>query len=219
MKKIFILLVLIVFSFIPFCQENGDTVTDVEGNVYKTIKIGNQTWMLENLKTTRYNSGAPIQQLIDAEKWKLDVSGAYCLYNDDDTNKDAYGVLYNWATIKKGNLAPKGWHIPTIEEWQELIDFLGGEKIAGGKLKDLGTDFWDSPNKGADNSSGFKAVASGYRSNLGTYASVGNRSVFWTATSKNILQAQLVILMFNSPKVYVFSNSKNFGCSVRCIKD
>jgi len=219
MKNLMLMLVFIASSLIIYSQETNETITDIDGNVYKTIKIGTQTWMLENLKTTKYNSGAPIQKLMDVEKWQFDISGAYAWYNDDESNKDIYGALYNWAAVKKGNLAPKGWHIPSIEEWQVMIDFLGGEKIAGGKLKDLGTDFWDSPNKGADNSSGFKAVATGCKSKEGSYLLVGNRSLFWSSTSSNLLQAKSITLIFNSPKASVFATSKNYGCAIRCIKD
>lgn len=219
MKNLILLLVLLISTFMTYGQEASETVTDVDGNVYNTIKIGTQTWMLENLKTTKYNSGAPIQKIIDVEKWKFDISGSFDWYNNDESNKAIYGALYNWAAVKKGNLAPKGWHIPSVEEWQVLIDYLGGKKIAGGKLKVQGIDFWDSPNKGADNSSGFKAVASGVKSTEGSFSFVGNRTLFWTSTSSNLLQAKSITLMFNSPKTTVFSISKNYGCSIRCIKD
>jgi uncharacterized protein (TIGR02145 family) len=219
MKRLTLLLVLIIYSLMTYSQDTGETVTDVDGNVYHTIKIGTQVWMLENLKTTKYRSHAPIQKLIDAGKWEYDASGAYSWYNDDESSKDIYGALYNWAAVNKGNLAPNGWHIPSIEEWQVLIDFLGGEKIAGGKMKDLGTDFWDSPNTGGDNSSGFKAIANGVKSKEGSYSFAGNRCIFWSSTGSNLLQAKTVTLMFNSPKVFIFSNSKNYGCAVRCIKD
>jgi uncharacterized protein (TIGR02145 family) len=219
MKSLILFLVLIISSLITYSQENSETVIDVDGNVYHTIKIGTQIWLLENLKTTKYNSHAPIQKLKDNAKWEFDASGAYDWYNDDQSNKDIYGALYNWAAVNKGNLAPQGWHIPSIEEWQVLIDFLGGEKIAGGKMKDLGIDFWDKPNTGGDNSSGFKAVASGVKNKDGSFSFAGNRSLFWSSTSSNLLQAKTITLMFNSPKLYIFSNSKNYGCAVRCIKD
>ena len=219
MKNLTLLFAIVISSSIAYCQDTNETVTDFDGNIYNTIKIGNQIWMVENLKTTKYNSGVPIQKLLDAEKWQYDNSSAYAWYNDDDSNKDVYGALYNWAVVKKGNLAPKGWHIPSIEEWQELIDFLGGEKNAGGKLKEIGTDFWDSPNKGADNSSGFKSVATGCKSKSGNYQFVGNRTIFWTSTESNLLQAKSITLIFNSPKAVTISYSKNYGFAIRCIKD
>lgn len=214
--------VLLLFKTVVFCQDTTQTVTDIDGNVYHTVKIGTQTWMVEDLKVTKYNSGMPIQNITDSKTWCYDISGAFSWYNNDPSNKSAFGALYNWYAVNKGNLAPKGWHIPTVEEWQILFDYLGGTKIAGGKMKASGTSFWQAPNKGADNSSGFTAIPGGIRAgNEGgmDFSFIGNRNCWWTSTKSNLLQARYIGVMFNSPKAFDLSASKNFGFAVRCIKD
>ena len=201
-----------------FGQENNKKVIDVDGNEYSTVIIGTQTWMVEDLKVTKYNSGAPIQGKNNVAGWEDDLSGAYCWYNSDISNK-TYGALYNWYAVNTGNLAPKGWHVPSKEEWQILIDYLGGKKVAGGKLKAEGTSFWPKPNKGADNSSGFTAIPGGQRFDDGSYGSLPDWKFWWTATKSNLLQARYFGLFFNTSTVFDGAKIKNHGFSVRCIKD
>jgi uncharacterized protein (TIGR02145 family) len=139
-----------------------NTVTDIDGNIYHTVTIGTQVWMVENLKTTKYRNGDPIPN-VTGNAWAALTTGAYCWYNNDAaTYKATYGALYNWyAVADSRNIAPTGWHVPTDAEWTTLTTFLGGESVAGGKLKETGTNHWTSPNTGATNETGFTALPGG----------------------------------------------------------
>lgn len=170
------------------------TVTDIDGNVYKTVKIGNQVWMAENLRVTRYRNGKAIPNVTTKSKWKKLKKGAYCSYKNNDSNIGTYGLLYNWYAVNDSrNLAPAGWHVPTDEEWKQLEMYLGMSQTEtndtgwrgtdeGGKLKEIGTTHWKSPNTGATNLSGFTAVPGGCRTYDGTFYSIGTSAYFWSAT-------------------------------------
>lgn len=149
----------------PTGNESNATVKDIDGNQYQTVKIGSQVWMKENLKVTRYRNGDPIPRVTVNSEWVDLATGAYCAcYNDEGTTAFTYGYLYNWYAVDdRRNLAPAGWHVPTDAEWQILMDYLGGEILAGGKLKETGTSHWASPNTGATNESGFTARPGGIR--------------------------------------------------------
>ena len=136
-----------------------ETFTDIDGNVYHAVVIGTQTWMVENLKTTKYSNGDPIPTAVTSL-----TPGAYCMYNNDAvTYKADYGALYNWyAVADSRNIAPAGWHVPTKTDWTTLTDYLGGESVASGKLKENGSSHWLTPNTGATNSSGFTALPGGF---------------------------------------------------------
>ena len=143
--------------------DNNKTVTDIDGNIYKTVTIGSQVWLAEDLKTTKYNDGTPIPYVTDKEEWINTKSGAYCWncwYCKDESNDSIYGALYNWYAIT-GKLCPVGWHVSTDQDWETLIDYCGGWEIAGGKLKEVGTIHWESPNLGATNEFGFTAIPFG----------------------------------------------------------
>ena len=145
--------------------------TDGCGNTYGTVVLGNQEWLTENLKTTKYNDGTPISLVEDNGQWGSLTTPAYSWYNNDQTsNEDPYGALYNYYTVadtNSRNVCPLDWHVPSDAEWQVLIGFLGGFDIAGGVMKEEGTAHWTSPNTGATNSSGFTAVAGGNRNTSG----------------------------------------------------
>ena len=151
-------------------------VTDYDGNHYSSVLIGSQIWMAENLKTIKYNDGTAIPLVTDATEWSNLTTHGYCWYNNDEaTYGDTYGALYNWYTVETGNLCPTGWHVPTDAEWTELIDYLGGESVAGGKLKETGTTHWNSPNPGATNETGFTTLPGGYRADFnGSSGDIGN---------------------------------------------
>jgi uncharacterized protein (TIGR02145 family) len=195
------------------------TITDIEGNVYKIVKIGDQWWMAENLKVTKYNNGDPIPNVTDDVEWNDLTSGAYCDYNNEPDNSTTYGKLYNWYALNDSrNIAPTGWHIPSDAEWAALSSYLGGDSIAGGRLKEADTIHWQSPNTGATNESGFVGLPGGYRYNNGTFYFLGNIGVFWSSTedSKVVWYRGL---HYGNTKLHRFNIYKDFGYSVRCIKD
>ncbi len=204
----------------PSPMAGSDTVTDVEGNVYKTIKIGGQVWMAENLKTTKYNDGVDIPNVAGNSAWGGLTTPAYCWLKNDETNRETYGTLYNWYAVDTGKLAPKGWHIPTKAEWETLAKTLGGEAIAGGKMKEKGTAHWFSPNTGATNESGFNAIPSSTRNYDGqTFYILGDGCYFWTSTEADAANAWTRSLLCDSLGLKIFSASKSYGRSIRCVKD
>lgn len=203
-------------------NNNPVTVTDIDGNVYKTVTIGTQVWMAENLKTTKYRNGDPIPNVVGDAAWRTLTTGAYCWYgNNAVTNKPTYGALYNWyAVADSRNIAPTGWHVPIDAEWTTLTTYLGGESVAGGKLKESGTIHWTTPNTGATNSSGFKALPGGYQEGIGWSTSgIGEYGDWWSSSIGSANRAWDRELDNASTSVRVAELDK-FGCSsVRCIKD
>ncbi|MBT4362772.1 MAG: T9SS type A sorting domain-containing protein [Candidatus Marinimicrobia bacterium] len=218
-------------------QPTGN-VSDVDGNVYETIVIGDQEWMVENLKVTHYRNGEPIPNLIENGEWTSTNSGAFCYYNNDTGNADTYGVLYNWfALTDPRGFAPEGWHIPTDEEWKALEMHLGMSHSdadmtglrgsdEGGKLKETGFMHWISPNSGATNQSGFMALPGSNRNpNSGIFdhaGSTGYGTSIWTSSPYDNYRAYWRNLTYNSSQIgreYSYSNNKRSGFSVRCVKD
>jgi uncharacterized protein (TIGR02145 family) len=198
-----------------------NSMTDQDGNVYKTITIGTQTWMAENLRTTTYNDGMPIPNVSDSIAWASLLSGAYCNYkNTSDHDFIAtYGRLYNWYTINTGKLAPQGWHVPSKEEFTTLINFLGGDAVAGGKLKETGATHWLSPNIGATNESGFSALPSGYRGSIDyPFLSLTEATSFWISTDDGPYSSGRV-LRYNDPYAPAYVFEKKMGFPIRLIKD
>jgi uncharacterized protein (TIGR02145 family) len=201
---------------------SGSTVTDIDGNVYNTVTIGTQVWMAENLKTTKYRNGDPIPNVTAATSWITLKTGAYCWYNNDAAKKATFGALYNWyAVADSRNIAPLGWHVPSDAEWTVLTNFLGGETVAGGKLKAVDPTQWMSPNIGATNSSGFTAIPSGYRDfHGGNFYSEWSVSYFWTRTEYPTAYAWARELFDNSAEISRGPyTEKECGVSVRCVKD
>jgi uncharacterized protein (TIGR02145 family) len=188
-----------------------------------SIKIGNQTWMKVNLSTSRYRNGDPIPKVTDPDKWAALTTGAYCYYNNDSATYAAtYGKLYNWYAVNDPRgLAPKGWHIPSDEEWSQLINFAGGEVEAGNKLKESGNRHFKLYNTTATNSSGFTGLPGGSRFYLGTFDHVGEKGMWWSATTViNSSNAGYRNLTYISANCYGNSSgSYNSGFSVRCVKD
>ena len=193
-------------------------VIDYDGNVYDTVHIGTQVWMKQNLKTTHYKIGTSITYPgTNNTTWQYNTSGAYAWYNNDSvSNKIIYGALYNWYAVNTGNLCPTGWHVPTKADWIELTNYLGGESIAGGKLK--ATTLWASPNTGATNETGFTALPGGSRSNNGTFENYGS-CIFWSSTEKETTSAWLSMLTYNNSNLYVSYTNKISGRYVRCLRD
>jgi uncharacterized protein (TIGR02145 family) len=191
------------------------TVKDVDGNTYKTVKIGDQIWMRENLKTTKLSNGDSIPY------YSQSSSLGYCWHNHDIEYKDIFGAIYNYYTVNDPRgLCPTGWHVPSLGEWGTLINYLGGDSIAGGAMKETGTEYWDSPNAGATNSSGFSAIATGGRDCSGVFVNVGKGAGFYTSEPLVDGMRSAIILNYNNTKAVL--GSPGFPCNsqyVRCIKD
>lgn len=194
------------------------TVNDIDGNIYSTVKIGNQLWMAENLKTTKYRDGSVIPNIISQTEWKELTSGAYCWLNNDATKyKNVYGALYNWYTVNTEKLCPTGWHIPSDTEWTVLINSLGGNQVAGGSMKEIGETHWMSSN-GATNISGFTALPGGSR-HVSGFGGPHSEGFWWSSTEYDIqFSWNREIRSYNAGIAREYS-PKLDGLSVRCVKD
>jgi len=212
------------------------TVTDIDGNVYRTVKIGNQWWMAENLKVTRYRNGEAIPNVEDAGEWPNLATGAYCNYDNDVAKVAIYGRLYNWFSLSDSrSIAPAGWHVSTDEEWKQLEMTLGMSRSTaddtgwrgsdeGGKMKatgtrEAGTGLWYSPNEGATNASGFSALPCGIRNGYGAYHYLDNYATFWSFTESISNYALTRSLYYNRSDVNRSDGGKVYGFSVRCVRD
>lgn len=204
----------------PTVPSSPNTVTDIDGNVYNTVTIGNQTWMKENLKTTRYTNGDPIANVTDNTAWINLTAGGYSNYDNNAANAITYGRLYNWYAVNDTRkIAPKGWHVATDAEWLALETYLGGWRVAGGPLKETGTAHWASPNTGANNSSGFTGLPGGVRKNDGPFNVLGSAGYWWASTEYNAGNAYVHSMNYSYAEVYSLYIPKRIGCSVRCVKD
>jgi len=203
-----------------FISNSTYNLMDNDGNSYNMVKIGVQLWMAENLKTTKFNDGTKIPSVSGYEEWENLNSSGYCWYrNGDGSYKADYGALYNGYTVSTGKLCPLGSHVPGIEEWMILIKYLG-ENIAGGKLKEIGSEYWMNPNTGATNTFGFTALPGGSRGSYGGYFDEGLRGHWWS-TSEHDKPNSLwdINLAYSCSDVTISSDNKKYGLSVRCIKD
>ncbi|HEY5590606.1 MAG TPA: FISUMP domain-containing protein [Paludibacter sp.] len=193
---------------------------DADGYNYTIVNIGTQTWMAENLRTTKYNDNSAIPNVTDNVAWSALTTGAYCDHDNSTSNGAIYGHLYNWYAVNTGILAPTGWHVPTDAEWTTLVTFLGGDNVAGGKLKETGTAHWVTPNTGATNETGFGALPAGGRAFDGIFptSDVGYRGQCWTATQFDVFPAYYRGI----PNIGTFATrafyNKAAGFSVRCVK-
>jgi uncharacterized protein (TIGR02145 family) len=201
---------------------NG-TVKDVDGNIYKIVKIGNQIWMAENLKTTKFSNGELIPVYPDRFVWEwvnfgngqLRTTPAQCYYNNDSGFNAIFGKLYNWYTATDSrNVCPQGWRVSTDQDWTILQEFLG--ENPGDKLKKIGTDEWNFPNSGAKDEFGFSAVPTGVRDNEGFFNGIGINSFFWTPSNSI---AFFRIISLNNPSIVRSTRSKTNGLCIRCIKN
>jgi uncharacterized protein (TIGR02145 family) len=203
----------------------GGSLTDRrDGQLYKTILLGTQCWMAQNLNATKFSNGNFLPKVTDNTTWTILTAGAYCYYNNDSAAySNTYGALYNWyATSDSRGLCPTGWHIPAFEEWALLIDYLGGNGIAGDSMKEEGTAHWINNDAGANNSSGFTALPAGRRnySGDGTFAYLGNYCDWWTATEISAAYAWECYIGFANGNGGLYYYDKiQIGHSVRCLKD
>ena len=199
-----------------------DGVQDIDGNTYEVVQIGDQLWMAENLKVTHYRNGDPILSGLAQAEWSQQTTGAFCYYDNDIRNADIYGAMYNgYALSDSRNVAPYGWHVASDAEWMEMINAFGGYEVAGHHLRTTGSQYWNSPNEGATNASGFSALPGGYRGTPnGYFGAEGLSCAFWSTTQQSPSHPTMRFLI-DSGSAYVHRNSYSTasGYSVRCIKD
>ncbi len=217
-----LVLVTMILIMVTGCKKNDDseTVTDIDGNVYKTVVIGTQTWMAKNLKTTKFNDGTAIPLVAGNTDWNNLITPGYCWYdNNASVNGNTYGALYNFAAVTTAKLCPAGWHVPSQAEWELLRDNTGGENKAGGNLKEKGTTHWNSPNTGATDAYGFTALPGGERYQDSDYAYLGINNNFWSTTIGPGTNP-FGIRMYNDSEIFHISEfHKGRGLSVRCVKN
>lgn len=195
------------------------SVTDRAGNTYATIGIGYQEWMTENLRNTILDNGDTIPMVLDDSLWSETKTPAYTLPECDSSELPDYGYLYNWYVVNSGNVCPDGWHVPTKEDFEELIDYLGGASQAGGKLKEKGTTHWKYPNNGATDEYHFRALPAGIKDYNGVYDYLGMEGNWWTSTPYGDYHAVFVRILYNYPNIYKANSYRKDGMSIRCIKD
>lgn len=201
------------------------TLIDQEGNEYKTIVIGTQEWMAENLNTSIYRNGEVIPTNLSNNAWQNTTSGSWSYYDNDSTQACPNGKVYNWfACVDSAQLCPAGWHVPSDTDWTILTDYLGGLNVAGAKMKTVGNlttgdGLWTYPNLGATNSSGFSGTPAGYRHMLGYSNYIDNGALFWSSTGYGAAQAQMRFLNYNFESAGQDQYNKHYGFSVRCVKD
>jgi uncharacterized protein (TIGR02145 family) len=201
---------------ISTCSNIFGTVTDIDGNIYTTVLIGNQWWMAENLRTATYANGEPIPNVTNNAAWSQLSSGAWCNFNNSLANDTAYGKLYNlYTTVDPRGLCPTGWHVPSDGEWTVLTDYLGGTLIAGGKMK--ATTDWNAPNTGATNESGFLGLPGGSRN--GGNGGFDDGGTWWSSSEFDTDNAWLRSLLSSAIIVYRGYGPKDTGKSVRCVRD
>jgi uncharacterized protein (TIGR02145 family) len=205
---------------------------DGDNNYYPVVQINTQLWMAENLVTTRYNDGTAIPNITGNTAWAALTTGAYSDYNNTHANSTIYGRLYNWYAVDNNeatkvasnggkNVCPTGWHVPFEAEWITITTFLGGEFVAGGKLKETGTTHWTTPNTGATNETGFTALPGGIREISGSFNVIGNYGCWWSSTDYSPTNAYDRDMMCNYGYLISYSiiGNKLNGFSVRCLQD
>jgi len=218
-------------SFTTKPEDTYETMSDLEGNLYRIVNIDDQVWMAENLRTAKYNDGTDIQLVTDVSQWNDLTTGAYCWYDNDSAKYEKkYGKLYNWFVMNEDKICPDGWHVPSDDEWQKLEMYLGmiqneanqsgvrgGTENIGGKMKESSTKFWISPNSGANNESGFTALPGGSRNS--TYGWIGEQAYWWSSTELYSSSAFYRNLYANQTYVFRQATEKRTGMSIRCVKD
>ena len=237
--RILIFVTMTLFLLIGSCKDNPTSekdnfegITDIDGNEYNIIKIGNQWWMAENLKVTHYNNGDSIPSVTNNENWGNKMNGSTCSYENQGYAPNVYGRLYNWYAIKDSrNIAPKGWHIPTDSEWKEMEVYIGMKQSEtnqngyrgigiGGKLKSDNIQ-WIRPNIGANDSVGFSAIGSGLRMSDGSFTALLYSALFWTSSASRVDSSKAIFreLDNNTSAINRAEEYKQYGFSVRCVKD
>jgi uncharacterized protein (TIGR02145 family) len=223
-KAILMSLIVLVMS----CQKDPSlspipivSVTDVDGNKYSTVRIGTQIWMSENLKTTKYCNGDIILNVPNVSEWNSLTTGGWAHYDNDGEYEDSYGKLYNWyAVADDRNICPCNWHVPTDAEWKVLTDYLGGNPVAGGKMKSTGTQYWTGSNADATNESGFSGLPGGYRGVDGLFYGIGTNGYWWSSTGSISNDVWSITLYYFNGNAGIYDYTKSYeGYSVRCLMD
>lgn len=216
-KNLVITQFVIILTYLFAFNTSYSQVTDKDGNEYKTVTISTKEWMAENLKVERYRNGDLIPQVQDEKEWNKLTTGAWCYFENKTENGVTYGKLYNWYAVNDPRgLAPEGWHVATEDDWKNILEYLGGNADAGGKMKS--TELWQEPNKQATNESGFTALPGGFRED-GRFKHILKWGCFWTSTQINTVAANSHRIIHNETNVIKDSNHKRNGLSVRCVKD
>lgn len=234
--RVFISLLIVMPVFYQLCEkdptssEDDGTLTDIDGNVYQVVKIGDQWWMAENLRVTHYRNGDEIPKVTDNSEWADLNSGAYCYYDNNDENADIYGSLYNWYAVNDNrNIAPEGWHVPSDNEWKQLEIYLGMSSQdadssgfnrgtdEGNKLKS--TSGWKNNGNGTDDY-GFAALPCGNRDYPdGFMYGEEYYAKFWSSTAYDDNDAWFRHLYYLDMKIIRYIIPKQYGLSVRLVKD
>jgi uncharacterized protein (TIGR02145 family) len=195
-------------------QSTGSGLMDIDGNTYKSILLGKQEWMMDNLKVTKYRNGQPIPHIQDSIVWNAWKNGAYVFYKNDTK----HGILYNWMAVNDSRgVCPTGWHVPSSFEWDTLAKFLGGNEVAGGKMK--AKLHWETPNTSATNESSFHALPKGMYGVNGSFNNIGKNAYWWSSSEHGVSSAWGREIGFNEPSLFAGHGDKRDGLSVRCIKD
>jgi uncharacterized protein (TIGR02145 family) len=208
-----------LISIAEISSENNIIVPDIDGDSYNGVQIGTQFWTTKNLNISKYRNGDEIPQVQDAAEWAALTTGAWCYYENKEENGITYGKLYNWFAVNDPRgLAPEGFHIPSDEEWNCLTEYLGGENVAGGKMKEKGKVHWAEPNKKANNTSGFTGLPGGECNYDGTFWCLGEIG-WWWSSSDDETEGMSINLNSDNGIAQVYYFDKTSGFSVRCLKD
>ena len=201
----------------------AQSMTDIDGKTYTTVKIGDQVWMAQNLNVSKFRNGDPIPEANSDQEWEqasIDKKPAWCYYEHLTEYGTAYGKLYNWYAVNDPRgLSPKGWHVSSEKDWNSLAQSLGGAELAGKKLKEKGTAHWKTPNKDATNESGFTAIPGGLNYSFGSFVSFETKAYWWTSTEDGDDTAIVFSLGYDSNELFNLFLNKGVGLSVRCVKD
>lgn len=231
---IFISLSTVIMGQNKEVQKNDSTVVDVDGNIYNTVKIGAQTWLAENLKTTHYSNGDAISCVLVDSLWEGQDVGAYCYYNNDKNNIPKYGMLYNFNAVQDTRkIAPVGWHVATRDDWEELNLYLNQSGLSGTDIVDYvskriaSKEYWKESSESYavgnqlknNNETGFSAMSAGYRHNSGFYKRSEIVAEWWCYSTSTEMLVLSKTIRYDSPQLGTSLGFRMRGVSVRCVKD
>jgi uncharacterized protein (TIGR02145 family) len=223
-KSLLMTMAILIIAMSSVAQVTGTFTDPRDGKVYKTVTIGTQTWMAENLKATKYNDGTAIPLAKVDPEWPSNRTPGYCWYDNDEAKyKNTYGALYNQFTVDNDKLCPIGWSVPGKEEWEILEEFLYNDNdeddMEGGRLKEAGTTHWATPNTGATDSSGFTALPGGGRNNDGAFGEIGYSAYFWSTEGYSPIEGIAYGISHDNSSITQFPDDKVKCFSVRCVRD